>query len=666
MLRFWKKGVLLLLTAACLLSCSLQAEAADAPCPDYNFEALDGSRITPQSNAGRVTLIIFAHLGASHTDSGELIKALDGAQWSGDPNLSIVMVDWMNGSADQIRQYVAAYIGEDSSIQFCKMGDTQLYPFLEAIGKTESFSVPLGILVGADGKIKGDIGGNVPVQSYEELLAPYVDSVEVAQKVTLSVTGTQGYAEAFKILELINEQRQANGLGALKMDKELLDAAMQRAAECTVYYSHTRPEGASCFTVNSRASAENIAIGYQNAQSVMEGWMTSMGHRKNILAEGITSVGVGVFYHNGIYTWVQLFSRETAITVKKPADGEKTRQVKTLQAHIHVEAKRSLLMVKKGETQTAQLYFKNPEFEAQLVYPGSENITYTSSDPKVAKVDAKGVITGLKNGTAQITMTLKGTDKKAVVTVEVSEHLYDEWQYYDPSCSAPGSARYRCEECDEWIDREIPALTEHAWDEGTVTRKPTTTQKGEKLFTCQNCGDTKTASIPSYSAPKPAPTQPATKAPTQAATKAPTVPITDPPTAAPTMAPTAATTIAATQPAVTMQPTTITTQPTDPTQIATEPSQIATEPSEIPIPEPTEMPSETLPAEVTEDTTEPAESSPEFIPETQPTQADTQLPTEPELPTAEAPDNKLLIGVGAMAALAAAAGAFLIFWKRRK
>lgn len=38
--------------------------------------------------------------------------------------------------------------------------------------------------------------------------------------------------------------------------------------------------------------------------------------------------------------------------------------------------------------------------------------------------------------------------------------------------------------------------TEHAWDEGKVTKEATCTEAGEKVFTCQRCGETKTEEIP--------------------------------------------------------------------------------------------------------------------------------------------------------------------------
>ncbi len=95
------------------------------------------------------------------------------------------------------------------------------------------------------------------------------------------------YNMAYEILDLLNAERQKEGLPALAMDKDLLDAAMQRAVEIEVYYAsdHTRPNGEMCFTASEKMNGENIAWGYGSAEAVMKDWMGATGHRANILRE---------------------------------------------------------------------------------------------------------------------------------------------------------------------------------------------------------------------------------------------------------------------------------------------------------------------------------------------------------------------------------------------
>ena len=59
------------------------------------------------------------------------------------------------------------------------------------------------------------------------------------------------------------------------------------------------------------AAGENIAAGYGNAASVMDGWMNSPGHRANILGSSYNKVGIGYYYDANStyrYYWVQIFA----------------------------------------------------------------------------------------------------------------------------------------------------------------------------------------------------------------------------------------------------------------------------------------------------------------------------------------------------------------------
>ena len=120
---------------------------------------------------------------------------------------------------------------------------------------------------------------------------------------------------AWEVLDIVNNERAENGLGPLTMDKGLMDAAQIRANEIVSLFSHTRPDGTSCFTVLSPdykygSSGENIAAGQQSATAVMNAWMNSPGHRANILNGDFQSIGIACVYVSGSvyrYHWVQLF-----------------------------------------------------------------------------------------------------------------------------------------------------------------------------------------------------------------------------------------------------------------------------------------------------------------------------------------------------------------------
>ncbi len=107
---------------------------------------------------------------------------------------------------------------------------------------------------------------------------------------------------------------------------------MKRAAELVVRFSHTRPNGSSCFTAFPVQSTlgENIAYGQEEPWIVMDGWMNSPGHRANILHPDYKSIGVGCFssvislgegYDDvEVLFWAQAFSGGTGTPDKRAGD----------------------------------------------------------------------------------------------------------------------------------------------------------------------------------------------------------------------------------------------------------------------------------------------------------------------------------------------------------
>ena len=117
-----------------------------------------------------------------------------------------------------------------------------------------------------------------------------------------------------QVLNLVNAERAKYGLAPLAWDAvNLAPGAAVRAQEIAVYFSHTRPDGTSCFTAitNPGMVGENIAAGQRSPEEVVNDWMNSPGHRANILNARFTKLGVGYFYNSQDlyrYYWVQMFS----------------------------------------------------------------------------------------------------------------------------------------------------------------------------------------------------------------------------------------------------------------------------------------------------------------------------------------------------------------------
>ncbi len=59
------------------------------------------------------------------------------------------------------------------------------------------------------------------------------------------------------------------------------------------------------------AVGENIARNWKTPEEVMKAWLSSKGHRANILSKKFTNIGVGkAISQNGDIYWVQLFIKE--------------------------------------------------------------------------------------------------------------------------------------------------------------------------------------------------------------------------------------------------------------------------------------------------------------------------------------------------------------------
>lgn len=127
----------------------------------------------------------------------------------------------------------------------------------------------------------------------------------------------------WEVAELTNDLRRQNGVPALTIDDDLMEAAQVRAEEIaiTLAYRHDRPDGSDNDTVVQHTGqlllGENLgAKDYrgidpltQLAQIQMDSWRSSEGHYRNILHTKYHSLGVGIAQDRfGMYYIVQVFA----------------------------------------------------------------------------------------------------------------------------------------------------------------------------------------------------------------------------------------------------------------------------------------------------------------------------------------------------------------------
>ncbi len=245
---------------------------------------------------------------------------------------------------------------------------------------------------------------------------------------TVKVAGKYHYDYAKQVLDIVNQERAKNGKSALKMTKGLFETANQRAAELAVTYDsgHLRPDGTQCFTAfpsGNTTMGENIAMGQITPEQVMNDWMNSDGHRKNILgiAANYTTIGIGCFEQNGILHWVQCFGNAGTELTSYPANQTKTVTVPVKPGSVEYYLDSKQATVEKGNNITLTIKGKHAitgGFKTGEISFACDNkdFTWKSGDEGIATV-VNGVVTAKKSGKVNITATKGNTKLECLVTV---------------------------------------------------------------------------------------------------------------------------------------------------------------------------------------------------------------------------------------------------------
>lgn len=113
-----------------------------------------------------------------------------------------------------------------------------------------------------------------------------------------------------EVVQLTNQERTKQGLKPFKVNDELSRVAREKSRDMAVngYFSHQSPTYGSPFDmmkkwgITYRTAGENIAKGQRSPQEVVQAWMNSDGHRKNILNPNFTEIGVGYIEQGNVWT----------------------------------------------------------------------------------------------------------------------------------------------------------------------------------------------------------------------------------------------------------------------------------------------------------------------------------------------------------------------------
>ncbi|KYG56849.1 SCP-like extracellular [Streptomyces sp. WAC04657] len=147
-----------------------------------------------------------------------------------------------------------------------------------------------------------------------EAPAPKPTAQAPTRKSAAASTASRGSAAEAEVLRLVNAERATVGCTPVTADARLASLAGAFSADMAArgFFDHTDPDGDTPWARAQQAgvstlAGENIARGQADAAAVMKSWMTSDGHRANILNCDFKTMGVGVHFGDGGPWWTQDF-----------------------------------------------------------------------------------------------------------------------------------------------------------------------------------------------------------------------------------------------------------------------------------------------------------------------------------------------------------------------
>lgn len=310
----------------------------------------------------------------------------------------------------------------------------------------------------------------------------------------------------------------------IKWSSDLEYIARIRAAEASVYRQHIRLNGYDCSAISSPNGIRSFGevLAWNNTKKFLQGveqwyrekaaWVGNTngvtGHYTQMIDPDNIYVGLATFVNaNAQYSTTTAgeftsqknldYSLGTSQTVLDESAGPAIDNcIQT------VEVKNAKIVASMTEL-TGPLAAKN-SIQAEFTLTGYgwkmeplDEVSWTSSDTKTATVDGTGNITGIHEGTADITANYGNFT--ATKNVQVTGHPNVELKNAkEATCSEEGyTGDQICKDCGVIVENgKTISKKEHSWDSGKITIQATCTETGEKTYTCQACRATKTETVP--------------------------------------------------------------------------------------------------------------------------------------------------------------------------
>ena len=276
----------------------------------YTFTSTDDEMVSTTVTPGQPTVIVLGATTCGNTKG--TLQDIAKSDWIGSGKVRVIFGELGGKTLEETKTFKQTY-GCDQMIFCYDTGSGISSAWNEYSNKANVGALPTIVIIDGNNQVIDILSGYQTASTIINIIngnsSDDTPGDVTGSAASVTVDGTENYDFANDVLALVNQTRAEKGVAPLKFDESLLETAMQRAAELSLYYSHTRPDGSDCFTASSHAAtrrSENIAIGYNTPDKVMNGWINSPGHYANIMDAEVTSIGIGCFINSeGTYNWVQ-------------------------------------------------------------------------------------------------------------------------------------------------------------------------------------------------------------------------------------------------------------------------------------------------------------------------------------------------------------------------